>query len=98
MELERGTELLELASEQSRLQLQLDAASRRKFAVDLGAALEQREMGLHFEVVDEGAVADGSKQRQLNASIAKGAENVWNGNWKFIDADGSEKSIGTLRR
>ena len=34
---------------------------------------------------------------QLNSSIAKGAENVWNGNWKFIDQAGSERSIGTLR-
>jgi hypothetical protein len=34
---------------------------------------------------------------QLNASIAAGAENVWNGNWKFKDTDGTIKSIGTLR-
>jgi hypothetical protein len=34
---------------------------------------------------------------QLNSSIARGAENVWNGNWKFLDAEGSEKSIATLR-
>ncbi len=34
---------------------------------------------------------------QLNNSIAAGAENVWNGNWKFRTADGEELSIGTLR-
>lgn len=34
---------------------------------------------------------------QLNTSIAAGAENVWNGNWRFIDEDGTEKSIGYLR-
>lgn len=34
---------------------------------------------------------------QLNSSIAAGAENVWNGNWRFIDEDGTEKSIGHLR-
>lgn len=34
---------------------------------------------------------------QLNNSIAAGAENVWNGNWKFRTPDGEELSIGTLR-
>lgn len=34
---------------------------------------------------------------QLNSSIAAGAENVWNGNWRFIDDDGIEKSIDYLR-
>ena len=35
---------------------------------------------------------------QLNASIAAGTENVWNGNWKFKDKDGMIHSIDTLRR
>ena len=35
---------------------------------------------------------------QLNASIAQGAENVWNGNWKYRASDGALRSIGTLRR
>lgn len=35
---------------------------------------------------------------QLNSSIVAGAENVWNGNWKFTDEDGSTKSIAALRR
>ncbi|WP_298936872.1 hypothetical protein [uncultured Ruegeria sp.] len=34
---------------------------------------------------------------QLNASIAAGSENVWNGNWKFKDADGTIRSIDALR-
>jgi hypothetical protein len=34
---------------------------------------------------------------QLNASIAAGNENVWNGNWKFKDSDGTIKSIAALR-
>jgi len=34
---------------------------------------------------------------QLNASIAAGNENVWNGNWKFKDTDGTIKSIAVLR-
>ncbi|MFB9151662.1 hypothetical protein [Roseovarius ramblicola] len=34
---------------------------------------------------------------QLNASIAAGNENVWNGNWKFQDSDGTIKSIAALR-
>ena len=35
---------------------------------------------------------------QLNASIAAGAENVWNGNWKFRRSDGVARSISELRR
>lgn len=35
---------------------------------------------------------------QLNASIAAGAENVWNGNWKYRGSDGGLHSIDELRR
>ena len=35
---------------------------------------------------------------QLNNSIVAGAENVWNGNWKYYTEDGSIRSIGDLRR
>jgi hypothetical protein len=63
-------ELIELAAEQTRLELQLDHAGRRKVELDLNAALEQQDMGLHFEVVDDGAVADASKLRQTHASMA----------------------------
>lgn len=35
---------------------------------------------------------------QLNASIAAGNENVWNGNWKFRGPDGRAHSIAELRR
>lgn len=34
---------------------------------------------------------------QLNESIASGNENVWNGNWKFIDGE-IEHSIDELRK
>ena len=34
---------------------------------------------------------------QLNASIATGAENVWNGSWKYRAADGTLRSIAELR-
>ena len=34
---------------------------------------------------------------QLNSSIAAGAENVWNGNWKYRANDGSIRSISELR-
>ncbi len=34
---------------------------------------------------------------QLNASIAAGAENVWNGNWKYRTPNGELRSIGELR-
>lgn len=35
---------------------------------------------------------------QLNTSIAAGAENVWNGNWKFKDEIGTIHSIDELRK
>lgn len=35
---------------------------------------------------------------QLNASIAAGAENIWNGNWKYRDDSGKLRSINDLRR
>ena len=35
---------------------------------------------------------------QLNTSIAAGTENVWNGNWKFRENDGTVRSIDALRR
>lgn len=34
---------------------------------------------------------------QLNDSIAAGAENVWNGNWKYRAEDGAIHSINDLR-
>ena len=34
---------------------------------------------------------------QLNSSIAKGSENVWNGNWKYRAHDKSIRSINELR-
>ena len=34
---------------------------------------------------------------RLNASIAAGVENVWNGNWKYRDRNGSLRSINELR-
>jgi len=34
---------------------------------------------------------------QLNASIAAGSENVWNGNWKYRHSDGTLRSIAELR-
>lgn len=39
-----------------------------------------------------------STLNQLNSSIAVGAENVWNGNWKFRDTTGVIRSIDELRR
>lgn len=35
---------------------------------------------------------------QLNASIAAGPENIWNGNWKYRTEDGSLRPISDLRR
>ena len=38
-----------------------------------------------------------STLNQLNSSIAAGVENVWNGNWRFIE-EGAPQSINLLRR
>lgn len=38
-----------------------------------------------------------STLNQLNASVAMGAENIWNGNWKYRAADGTIRSINDLR-
>ncbi|MDR7156288.1 hypothetical protein J2W40_003129 [Sphingobium xenophagum] len=35
---------------------------------------------------------------QLNESIAAGNENIWNGNWKYRESDGTLRSIDALRR
>ena len=35
---------------------------------------------------------------QLNNLIAAGAENIWNGNWKYRAEDESIRSINDLRR
>lgn len=44
----------------------------------------------------------GARQRgignQLNPSIAAGAENIWNGNWKYRADTGAIRSIDALRR
>lgn len=35
---------------------------------------------------------------RLNESIAAGNENIWNGNWKYRESDGTLRSIDALRR
>lgn len=49
----------------------------------------------HWRRLDDGSTY--ASLNQLNASIAAGNENVWNGNWKFKEPDGSIKSIDALR-
>ncbi len=51
--------------------------------------------GGHWRRTDNGQTY--STLNQLNVSIAAGNENVWNGNWKFKEADGTIKSIDALR-
>ena len=51
--------------------------------------------GGHWRRTDTSELYD--SLNQLNASIAAGNENVWNGNWKFKADDGSIKSIAALR-
>ena len=60
--------------------------------------------GRRYEAVAKGGVwlrkdngATYPTLNQLNSSIAQGAENVWNGNWKFRDRNGAEQSIAKLR-
>ena len=50
----------------------------------------------HWRRLDTGALFP--SLNKLNASIAAGNENVWNGNWKFRDEGGAVKSIATLRK
>lgn len=51
--------------------------------------------GGHWRRTDNGSTY--ASLNQLNASIASGNENVWNGNWKFKEPDGTIKSIDALR-
>jgi len=51
--------------------------------------------GGHWRRTDSGSTY--ASLNQLNASIASGNENVWNGNWKFKEPDGTIKSIDALR-
>lgn len=48
--------------------------------------------------VQEGTGKTFPTLNQLNASITTGAENVWNGNWKYRREDGTVGSINELRR
>jgi len=59
---------------------------RRYEAVANGGVWRRKDTGQTYATLN-----------QLNSSIARGAENVWNGNWKFRDREGSEKSIAALR-
>lgn len=34
----------------------------------------------------------------LNQTIVAGNENIWNGNWKFLESDGRATSINALRK
>ncbi len=35
---------------------------------------------------------------RLNESIAAGNENIWNGNWQYLDDNGERRSIDVLRK
>lgn len=59
---------------------------RRYEATALGGVWVRKDNGLTYPTLN-----------QLNSSIARGAENVWNGNWKFRDELGKEQSIAKLR-
>jgi hypothetical protein len=79
-----------------------DARNNVRFAE--GFEIFRKYKGRRYEAVAKGGVwlrkdtgATYATINQLNSSIAAGAENVWNGNWKFNDASGVERSIDTLR-
>jgi hypothetical protein len=79
-----------------------DARNNVRFAE--GFEIFRNYKGKRFEAVAKGGVwlrkdtgVTYATLNQLNSSIAQGAENVWNGNWKFRDSSGAEKSIATLR-
>ena len=60
-----------------------------------GASYSARAVGGAWLRTDNGKAYQ--TLNQLNGSIAAGAENVWNGNWKYRRSDGSVASIATLR-
>jgi len=79
-----------------------DARNNVRFAE--GFEIYRNYKGRRYEAVAKGGVwmrkdtgATYATLNQLNSSIASGAENVWNGNWKFRDSVGTETSIGKLR-
>lgn len=62
--------LIELQASLQRLEHQLQVAEQRSAAIDVSAIMDQHGMGLHFEVVDDGVIADGAAERQERALIA----------------------------
>jgi hypothetical protein len=61
--------MVQLNAQLVAVQRRMDEAERRKAQVDLSAALEQQDMGLRFEVVDDGAVVDAPFQRRSRAMV-----------------------------
>lgn len=79
-----------------------DARNNVRFAE--GFEIFRNYKGKRYEAVAKGGVwlrkdtgVTYATLNQLNSSIVAGAENVWNGNWRFRDGNGVEKSIAMLR-
>ncbi|WP_336985628.1 hypothetical protein [Altererythrobacter aquiaggeris] len=78
--------------------------SRNDVSFEEGFRIFRDYKGKRFDAVATGGQwvrADNGKPyaslNQLNASIAAGAENVWNGNWKYQTSGGRVWSIDNLR-
>lgn len=78
--------------------------SRNNVHFPKGFRAFRRYKGKSYDAVAQNGMwvrADTKQQyptlNQLNASIADGNENIWNGNWKYHAEDGSVRSINNLR-
>ena len=70
-----------------------------------GFGIQRTYKGVTYKAVAEGGNwrrLDNGEEfptlNQLNCSIADGNENVWNGNWKYLDPNGRLRSINELRK
>lgn len=61
--------MMELNAQLQNAVRRAEEAERRKVQVDLSAALEQQNIGIRFEVVDDGAVADNTARRHALAWV-----------------------------
>lgn len=62
-----AVEVMKLTAQLRSLDERRELAERRKVQLDLGAALVENDLGLRFEVVDEGAVSSSDKEKKTVA-------------------------------
>lgn len=62
-----AVEVMKLTAQLRSLEERRELAERRKVQLDLGAALVQHDLGLRFEVVDDGAVSNTEREKKTVA-------------------------------